>query len=98
LVLFITKLIKNGFLIQSAFDEIDSFTDVEKLLSLIKLILLIYNYGKELVNQGLLLEDLLDSELIDKILRISQTVPNNNFKQIEKIKNELIKKFKLLSK
>ena len=97
LVLFITKLIKNGFLIQSAFDEIDSFTDVEKLLSLIKLILLIYNYGKDLVDQGLLLEDLLDSELIDKILRISQTVPNNNFKQIDRIKNELIKKFKLLS-
>jgi V/A-type H+-transporting ATPase subunit A len=97
LILFITKLIKNGFLIQSAFDEIDSFTDVEKLLGLIKLILLIYNKGKDLVNQGILLEDLLDTELINKILRISQTVPNNNFKQIERIKNELIKKFRSLS-
>jgi len=97
LIIFITKLLKNGFLIQSAFDEIDSFTDVEKLLGLIKLILLIYNNGKDLVNQGILLEDFLDSELINKILRISQTVPNNKFKQIERIKNEVIKKFKLLS-
>ncbi|MFX0083428.1 MAG: V-type ATP synthase subunit A [Candidatus Hodarchaeota archaeon] len=97
LVLFITKLIKNSFLIQSAFDEIDSFTDVEKLLGIIKLILFIYNKGKDLVNQGILLEDLLDSELINKIMRISQTVPNNNFNQIERIKNELIRKFRLVS-
>jgi len=97
LVLFITKLIKNGFLIQSAFDDIDSFTDVKKLLGIIKLILLIYNVGKDLVIKGLFLEDILDSELIDKILRISQTVPNKNFQQIETIKNELINKFRLLS-
>ncbi|MFX1290344.1 MAG: V-type ATP synthase subunit A [Promethearchaeota archaeon] len=97
LVLFITKLIKNSFLIQSAFDEIDSFTDVEKLLGIIKLILFIYNKGKDLVSQGILLEDLLDSELINKIMRISQTVPNNNFNQIERIKNELIRKFRLVS-
>jgi V/A-type H+-transporting ATPase subunit A len=97
LVLFITKLIKNGFLIQSAFDDIDSFTDAEKLLGIIKIILLIYNHGKDLVSKGLFLEDILDSELIDKILRISQTVPNRNFQQIERIKNEIIKKFRLVS-
>ncbi|MHA1932120.1 MAG: V-type ATP synthase subunit A [Promethearchaeota archaeon] len=52
LTLFIANLVKNGFLIQSAFDIIDNFTDVKKLLSMVKLILLIYKEGKELLNRA----------------------------------------------
>ncbi|MFX1377315.1 MAG: V-type ATP synthase subunit A [Promethearchaeota archaeon] len=97
LTLFVSKMIKNGFLIQSAFDEIDCFTDTKKLLGLIKLILLVYNNGKDFANLGLLLENMFDLEFINKIMRISQTIPNDDFKQIERIKNEIIKKFRFLT-
>ena len=97
LVLFIAKLIKNGFLIQSAFDDIDNYTTIKKLLGLIKIILLIYTEGKTLIDQGILIEDLLDPELISEILRIRHTVSNDDFQQIGKLKDELIRKLRLLT-
>lgn len=95
LLLFTAKIIKNGFLVQSAFDEIDSFTDPKKLLGLVKLILLIYNEGKKLLNRGKLIESLLDTEFITRIMRISRTVPNEDFEQIENIKNNLMQRLKI---
>jgi len=97
LILFIAKLIKNGFLIQSAFDDIDNYTDTEKLLGLIKLILLIYNEGNNLIDQGILIEDLLDPELLNEILRIRQTIENDDFQQIEVLKDKLIRKLRSLT-
>ncbi|HDZ19353.1 hypothetical protein LCGC14_1285930 [marine sediment metagenome] len=94
LTIFIARIIKNGVLAQSAYDEIDKFTDVKKLLGLIKLILLIYSEGKKLLKRGVVIEDLLDQEFITKLLRLSQTVPNEDFKQIEDMKNSLMQKLK----
>ncbi len=97
LVIFIARMIKNGFLIQNAFDDIDNYTSSKKLLGMIKLILLIYKEGKDLVNRGFLIGDLIDPSIINSILRINQTVPNDNFKKIEIIKNRLLKAFKQIT-
>jgi len=97
LVLFIAKMIRDGFLIQNAFDDTDNYTSIKKLLGIIKVILLIYKEGKNLIERGILIEDLLEPDLINSILRISQTVPNEAFKRIEKIKDTIIKKLKLLA-
>jgi V/A-type H+-transporting ATPase subunit A len=94
LILFIAKLIKNGFLLQSAFDDIDNYTRIKKLLSLIKIILLIYNEGKNLIDQGKLIEDLLDPDFVNEILRIRNSIANDDFKQIEKLKNKLVQIFR----
>ena len=95
LILFISRLIKNGFLIQSAFDEIDSYTNVKKLLGMIKLILLIYNQGKDLVDQGVLIENLIDPDLLNAILRINKTVDNDDFRKIETLKKRLTRQLKV---
>ncbi|MFX1503530.1 MAG: V-type ATP synthase subunit A, partial [Promethearchaeota archaeon] len=50
--LFIAKLVRNCFLIQNAFEEIDNFTDHKKLLGLIKVILLLYKEGKARLKQN----------------------------------------------
>ena len=97
LILFIAKLIKNGFLIQSAFDDIDNYTNTKKLLGLIKLILLIYNEGNNLIDKGILIEDLLDSDLLNEILRIRNTVKNDDFHQIEQLKDKLVRKLRMLA-
>ena len=97
LVLFIARMVRNGFLIQSAFDDIDNFTGVKKLLGMIKLILLIYKEGKNLLNRGLLIENLIDPELITSILRINQTIRNSDFQQIEDLKNKLLETFRSLT-
>ncbi len=97
LTLFIARMIKNGFLIQSAYDDIDNYTSSKKLLAVIKLILLIYKVGKELLNRNLLIEELIDPEIINSILRINRTVRNDDFQPIEKLKNKLLKTFRLLT-
>ncbi len=97
LILFISKLIKNGFLIQSAFEEIDNYTTARKLLALIKLILLIYNEGQELVRRGVLIENILDQDLINKIVRIHQTIPNEDIRKIERIKDDVVRRLRSIS-
>jgi len=97
LIFFITKMIRNGFLIQNAYDENDNYTNIKKLLGIIKIIILIYNEGRNLIERGKLIEDLLEPDLISSILRISQTVPNEAFQQIEEIKNKLIQKLRILA-
>ncbi|MHA2087682.1 MAG: ATP synthase beta subunit C-terminal domain-containing protein [Promethearchaeota archaeon] len=97
LTLFIANLVKNGFLIQSAFDEIDSFTDVKKLLSMIKLVLLIYKEGKGLLNQGLLIEKIIGPDLITSILKMNQTIQNRDFHLIEDLKDKVVDKIRSLT-
>ncbi|MFX1388849.1 MAG: V-type ATP synthase subunit A [Promethearchaeota archaeon] len=90
LIIFIAKLIKNGFLIQNAFDDIDSYTSIKKLLGSIKLILLLYKESKELLKEGFYTEEIKDLRVIDDILRLNRTIPNNDFDKIEKVKKKLL--------
>ncbi len=89
-VLFISKLARNGFLIQNAFDSIDSFTDIKKLIAFTKIILLLYQEGQQLITQGYLIDDIKDLKVIEDILRIGSSVPNNEFEKIEELKKQLI--------
>jgi V/A-type H+-transporting ATPase subunit A len=94
LILLIAKLIRNGFLIQNAFDKIDSYTSVEKLLNHIKLILLLYKESKILIESGFLVDDIKNLNVINNILRISHSIPNEEFSSIINIKNELLKEIR----
>jgi V/A-type H+-transporting ATPase subunit A len=94
--LFTAKLIKEGFLIQNAFDEIDNYTTTDKLLGMIKMILLIYKEGKELMKQGFYMEDIKNLRTINDVLRIGQEIPNDNFMKIESLKKKLLNEIELL--
>ncbi|MFW9896533.1 MAG: V-type ATP synthase subunit A [Candidatus Thorarchaeota archaeon] len=96
LILYITKLIRNGYLIQNAFDSIDNFTDVAKLIGQIKLILLLYKEGQELLKSGYLIEDIKSLSAIDEILRISYSISNDDFYKIETIKKRLLNEIESL--
>jgi V/A-type H+-transporting ATPase subunit A len=96
LILFVGKIIRESFLIQNAFDTIDAFTDVKKLLSHIKIILLLYNEGKELIQQGYFTEDIKGLNVINQILRISNHIPNNEYLQILDLKLELQREMEYL--
>ena len=90
LILFCAKMIKEGFLIQNAFDIIDNYTDFKKLMGTIKLILLFYKKAKELLSQGIIIEEIKELIIVNDILRISNSIPNNEFYKIEKLKEKLL--------
>ena len=89
LILFIAELIRESFLIQNAFDEIDNYTNIKKLMGHIKLILLLYNESKELLKQGIILEDIKDLKIIAEIRRIGNFIPNNEFSEILNLKEKM---------
>jgi V/A-type H+-transporting ATPase subunit A len=92
LQLFIANLIRNGFLLQNAFEEIDNFTDYNKLLGIIKIMLLLFKEGKSLLKQGFKFEDNKEDEIMSEITRATHSIPNEEFTQIENLKNKILKK------
>jgi V/A-type H+-transporting ATPase subunit A len=93
---YIARLLRNAFLIQNAFDEIDNFTGVSKLLGMVKIILLLFKESKELLNQGLYMEDIKTLKSINDILRINRSIPNENIEEINKIKLNLLNEIEIL--
>ncbi|MFW9897963.1 MAG: V-type ATP synthase subunit A [Candidatus Thorarchaeota archaeon] len=91
LILFIAKLIRDSFLMQNAFDDIDNFTGVKKLLGHIKLIILLFKEVSKLLKNDIIIEYVKDLEIINKILRIGNTIPNDKFDRISNLKEELKK-------
>ena len=83
-------------MIQNAFDNIDNYTDVKKLLGMIKIILLLYKEGKELLEKGFIIEDIKSLRLINDILRINHTIENKDFDKIEDIKDQLLNEIESL--
>ncbi|TFF97783.1 MAG: V-type ATP synthase subunit A [Promethearchaeota archaeon] len=96
--LFIADLIKEAFLIQNAFDNIDNYCTPTKMMALIKLILILYREGKELLRQGYIIKDIKDMDVINQIKRIKITIPNDQIEQIEQIKNDLFDQIKSLKR
>ncbi len=89
LELFTADLIRNAFFIQNAFNEVDNFTSSKKMLSLIKVILLLYNKSKSLIKRGFIMNDRKCDEVLNEIMRISHYVLNEDFEPIEKLKKNI---------
>ena len=62
------------------------------MLGLIKIILLLYNNSIPLIKQGFVIDEKKCDEILNEIMRISHYVPNDDFKPIEKLKDEILNK------
>ena len=89
LELYTANLIRNAFFIQNAFNEVDNFTSSKKMLGLIKVILLLHNKSKLLINQGFIMSDRKCDDAFKEIMRISHYVLNEDFEPIEKLKKNI---------
>jgi len=96
LVIFTANLIKEGFLVQNAYDDIDNYTNRLKLLGMIKLILLLYNEGEMLIKKGISIIESLDSDFINEILKIKNSISNTEFEKIEELKTKILQKIEAL--
>ncbi len=96
IIVFIVKLIKESFLIQNAFDNIDNFTNVKKLMGHIKIILILFKESIDLLKQGFIVEDIASLEVINDIMRIGKGIPNQEFDKLLNIKNKLFEQINSL--
>lgn len=89
LVLIVADMIKNGFLQQNAFDDIDVYSVPEKQILILQLIMSYYHKALATIKMGAPLLKLLDLPIREEIVRIKTTVPNDKLEMIKAIESHL---------
>ena len=93
LVLKVSEMIKNGFLQQNAFDDVDMYCSSEKQIMIIQLIMDFYKRALALVKSGCPLVKINAMPAADEIVRIKMVVPNDKLEQISEIRNRMNSQF-----
>jgi V/A-type H+-transporting ATPase subunit A len=89
----VARMIREDFLQQNAYHDIDSFCSLEKQYLMAKIILQWYNYVNELIERGIGVEKLEGMKIKDTIARMKY-VPSDEFgKKYEEIMGEMKREF-----
>jgi len=97
LVLMVARIIREDFLHQNAFDEIDTYTSIKKQYLMLKNIQYFYYIAQEIVGKGIFIKDLEGLEVLEKIARM-KFIPEDKLDEFEGIKQEIEKEIKDISK
>ena len=93
LVLIVCEMIKNGFLQQNAFDEIDSYSSPQKQILLLLLILTFYNKSLALLKMGCPLLKIRDLDCRKEIIKAKSVVKNDDIEGLNKIQTDMENEF-----
>ncbi len=88
LILEAAKSIREDFLHQNAFHEIDTYTSLAKQYRMLKIILEFYHLSKKALSQGMDLEKIVKLAVREKISRIKY-IPEGKIAEFEQIEKEL---------
>ncbi|MEO0096156.1 MAG: V-type ATP synthase subunit A [candidate division WOR-3 bacterium] len=92
------RSIREDFLHQNAFHEIDTYTSLLKQYKMLDLCLFFYNNAQDALSKGVPFNDIVQMSVREKIAR-AKYIDEKNISQIDKIKEEILKNFKeLISK
>lgn len=89
------KMIREDFLHQNAFHEIDTYTSLHKQLLMLRLICAFREEGQKAVESFVALNDILSAPFKDKIGR-AKYIPESEADKIDEIRMEMIKEIKEL--
>ena len=98
IVLVVAEMIKNGFLQQNAFDDIDVYSIPEKQILILSLIMEFYKKAQSLIKQGTPLVKINSLTVREEIIRIKTSIPNNELDKVNQIKSHLEEQFSSLEK
>ena len=100
LVLETAKLVKDAFLKQNAYDDIDAFSSPQKQVRIMRLINIFYNQSQDLITKGVSLKKILEKvgPIEPDIIRIKYTIKNDELNRIDEIENKLKSAFDSLLK
>ena len=79
LILDVTKLIRQGFLQQNAFHDIDTFVPMQKQFRMMKVIMQLYDKSKNLVSKGIPVSQLRATGIFDELVKMKYTIDNDDF-------------------
>jgi len=77
LILFVAEILKDGFLAQSAYDEVDSYCTPERQVALLRIILTLYRRGRAAIQAGAPLAALRELPCVPQIMRAKGAFGND---------------------
>ena len=89
LVLTVAEMIKNGFLQQNAFDNIDQYSVPQKQILILLLVMDFYEKALAVIKQGCPLTKIMELDVRNEIIRAKSVVPNDNMEELTAIQNHL---------
>ena len=89
LVLKVAEMIKNGFLQQNAFDDIDKYCSIDKQIEILSLIMEYYKRAKACIKAGATLAQVAALPVCDEIVRIKMVYKNEEMDKIQEVHTHL---------
>ncbi len=96
LILEVCNLFKNTFLQQSAFDQIDMYSTVQKQVKMLKIIVTYYRMGQEAVKKGATLIKLRRMKVVSEITRMKFSVANDEVEKLDALQERLEREMRRL--
>ena len=96
LILFVAEILKDGFLTQSAYDEVDSYCTPERQVALLRIILTLYRRARVAIQAGAPLVALRELPCVPQIMRAKQVYGNDQLAglaELEKRVNQELDEF-----
>jgi V/A-type H+-transporting ATPase subunit A len=93
LILDVARMMKEGFLQQSAFDEVDTYCSPSKQVKQLDLLTGFYREALSALRSGIPLEDIRAMPIITKIIRAKYEIPNTELNKIDEIKKRMVTSF-----
>ena len=93
LVLEVGKMIRESFLRQSAFDEIDAYTSLKKQEFMLRAMLRFSKKAEDSLKEGIPLDNITKMKIIDQIARLKEVKEQDVEKTEKKIAEEMDKEF-----
>jgi V/A-type H+-transporting ATPase subunit A len=90
-------MLKIGFLQQSAYDEVDSYSSPEKQIRLLKIFVDFHHQALSALRGGTSLGDIRSIPIIPNILRAKFDIKSEELDKLDKLKEETSQAFKALS-
>ena len=89
LILVVSDMIKNGFLQQSAFDEVDVYSVPEKQIQILQLMINFYKKALSVIKQGAPLIKISTLSVLEEIIRMKTTIPNDKLEMIKDVEKHM---------
>jgi len=98
LIVRAANLVKVGFLQQNSYSKVDAFSSLSKQYEMLKIMLLFYTRAKGLISSGVAVSEVLKGDIVNKLMRIKEEVPNEEMEKMKDIETEMDNFFNVLDK
>ncbi len=97
-ILFVAEILKDGFLAQSAYDEKDMYCMPKRQIALLRIILLVYRRGRDLIQMGVSLAGVRGLPCVAQVMRAKSTYDNGELERLADLERSIQEEFDALAK